>query len=439
MSAVADQRLMESRNATQVNGFFLTLLSVYLLFVFIRPQDYPALGIEYPILPTIEVLVFLSWLACRPKLSSPQHLCMFVLMLWIPFSLLVTGSELLVDTTQYFLFSIFLTFMFVATASREQATLDRLGFVLAFSTTLIATHCIDQYFFGNGIGWSGQAWLERKEAFGVLHQVRYVGIFADPNDTGMILVQSIPFLFLYRAQAKQTIARVAYSGAIALHFLAIYLTNSRGTYLALAASLATWLALKYNMTRALIAGAILGPFILILGPARLSVSGDQSTQDRIDAWYQGFQLFSWKPIFGIGMNHFKDHHHKAAHNSWVQLLSETGLLGYVSWSALLFSSLYLAYALQQPNRWGGTAAEADSEEYVLRAKTILISLVGCMTAMFFLSRAYHLPAYFLCAMVAGQYMNYRDSVQPITATLFSVLIGGVLPILTLYIVVRMHT
>ncbi|MEM9742749.1 MAG: O-antigen ligase family protein [Pseudomonadota bacterium] len=439
MSAVLSTAVQGAQKNEGINRSFLFLLSVYLFFVLVRPQDYPATVLDFPLLPTIEAVVFITWLFSRPSFATPMHMAMWAMMAWIPINLYFANSPDLGSTTQYFLFSIFLTFLFVATASREDQGVRRLAKVMVLSTSVIALHGLDQYYGGTGVGFSGQSWLERREASGSFFQIRYVGIFADPNDTGMILVMALPWLFLYRAQSSAVVGRFAALFSIGLHLWAIYLTNSRGTYVALAASLGMYLAIRYNMVRALIATSVVAPLVLLLGPARIFVSGDQSTQDRIDAWYQGFQLFNWHPINGVGMNHFMDHHHKAAHNSWVQLLAEQGTVGYAAWAAVLFSSLFIAYRLQEAESWPNELASETVANRRQLARTTLVSMVGCLTAMFFLSRAYHLPVYLMCAFVAGQYLFYRTKAPALNGVISATLAGGVLSVLALYIIVRLQT
>lgn len=415
----------------------LFLLTCYLFFVFVRPQDYPALSFELPILPTVQVLVLIAWLMSRPKFNTSQHAFVLLLMAWIPITLLANQSPRTVEISRDFIVTIGATFLFAASAAQHPEGIRRIAFVLCTSTLVMAADAATQFYGDGGVGFSGQEWLPRKEAFGTVYQARYVGIFGDPNDLGMILIMAVPWLFYFRHTAASSLKRFFWTSLILMHVVGLYLTNSRGTYLALAASFGVWLALRYRMTRAMVVTVLCLPVVLVVAPARLFVSNDQSTLDRIDAWYQGFQLFRWKPVFGVGAGLFKDYHHKAAHNSWIQLLSETGAIGYALWSGLLFSCLYLSYRMQLETSWSTVGSEES--ERILLARVSLLSLVAGLAAMFFLSRAYHLPIYLLCAVIVGQYMSFRMRNSPIRHVLRFSAIGSAVSLVAIYIVVRLYS
>jgi hypothetical protein len=59
---------------------------------------------------------------------------------------------------------------------------------------------------------------------------------------------------------------------------------------------------------------------------------DKSTSDRFSLIYEGFRLWTQKPIFGYGTNEYRNVNHKLkgfyAHNNYVELLANNGLIGF---------------------------------------------------------------------------------------------------------------
>src|SRR5262249_4472118 len=56
----------------------------------------------------------------------------------------------------------------------------------------------------------------------------------------------------------------------------------------------------------------------------ISVGTDTGVR-RLWLWSDGLVMFRSNPIFGVGWGHYKDHAPQEAHNSYLQVLSETGL------------------------------------------------------------------------------------------------------------------
>lgn len=94
-------------------------------------------------------------------------------------------------------------------------------------------------------------------------------------------------------------------------------------------------------------------------------------------------MFKHRPLFGFGKERFLEYHSKVAHNSYVTVMAELGVFGYLLWMSFLlitFLLLVKIVRLKKPNDL--TNSVICNEEIVL-AKYLFISLIGyCSTAFY---------------------------------------------------------
>jgi O-antigen ligase len=187
---------------------------------------------------------------------------------------------------------------------------------------------------------------------------------------------------------------------------AIYLTNSRGALLATAAIAALHIWRRYGLLAAGVFGSA-GLAAMLALPSRLQQLDveEASAYGRVDAWYEGLQMFTSNPLFGVGANQFSDHHFLTAHNSFVLVLAETGIVGFTVWVAFLAYCFRMLLALlRQPLGTDGAGLLVDDRRI---ASALLLSLAGTMVCAFFLSRTYIVIIYVLAAMIVGFYIEAR--------------------------------
>ncbi len=391
-------------------GFFALLL--YVLVVLLRPQDYQTLVFEMPIIFILEMVMLVSWFLTRKRFDAPQYLLLFFLYITVVISrVLYGGVSLGLEAAQDFFLTQVLTFVLMAniltTADRQRAFLN--AFVLG--TMVMALHSIDQSLDPNKIGWTGEQAVLRNDGPEPLWQTRYIGIFEDPNDLGMVLSCAIPFiLYLYRSAANFFMRAVQFVN-FALHIYAIYLTNSRGTMLSVAVMFGVWILLRYGGIKMLMQALIISAIIPSVLPTRMFISGDESSQDRIDAWYEGTLMLKDNPVFGVGYNAFLEYHYKTAHNSWVLAFAEMGLVGYYCWTALMFTSLYMVWVCQKDFKETVLSAShmaAYNKEKAL-AGAVMFAMIGAFSCAFFLSRTYSVVLFMLAALAVSQFHRYKDN------------------------------
>lgn len=67
-------------------------------------------------------------------------------------------------------------------------------------------------------------------------------------------------------------------------------------------------------------------------------SEDSSSTGRLELWKKGLEFVSNKPGFGIGWNNFDKLTFNSSHNSYIQVASELGLAGFAIWIIFFFNS-----------------------------------------------------------------------------------------------------
>ena len=227
-----------------------------------------------------------------------------------------------------------------------------------------------------------------------IHRAIWYGTFNDPNDLGLAMVIPIPFLIDRLLNRKFLVALLC----LPLLLYGLYLTNSRGAMLALMISIFIYSVLRFQSTKGIALGLALAALIVLYGPSRVSkiTTDDGSSQGRVESWYEGFQMFKSNPLFGTGQGTYTEYSDRAAHNSYVLVLGEEGVVGSFFFIGLFF----------YPLRWAKTnllkkagPPEKETERCLLSAATG--SLMGLMTAMFFLSRSYILIPFLMIAILTA--------------------------------------
>lgn len=407
---------------------FLAVL-VYLVLVLIRPQDYPALvdSISLPLLPIALVIAAIAWLfSVRKRFDAPQFpllLLFFVVMMASNAANGWFGGALV----QFNKFApVVLAFIVFANVIHDRRRMIVTMAVFAFCAAVLALHGIEQSKLG--VGWTGIGMSQET-------RIQYVGIFNDPNDLGLLFVTCLPMAFYLASRGG--VARILWWAVIVALCYGIFLTNSRGTLVATLGLLGIYLAWR----RGPVMGGIMGAVALVAlmaMPSRmneLDVTED-SAMGRVESWYEGLQMFRENPVLGVGADLYSDHYPLTAHNSFVLVLAETGIIGFTIWLAFVgYCFRMMLVAIRTPphhladgpesggaHEDGGNGSEAafadagpefeaevaDWHEDHAIALTLLLSLCGFFIAAFFLSRSYIVVLYLLAALVVAHYTAMRS-------------------------------
>lgn len=401
--------------------FFAML--VYLVLVIIRPQDYPALvdSIPLPLLPVTLVVAALLWLlSSHKRFDAPQYLLLLLFFVVMMLSNIVNGwaGGALVQFNKFA--PVVLAFVVFANAVNDRRRMVTTMGVLTLCAAVLALHGIEQS--QAGMGWTGIGLSQQT-------RIQYVGIFNDPNDLGMLFVTCLPMAF-YMA-SRGGFSRLLWWAVIVILTWGIVLTDSRGTLVATLGLLGVYVWWRKGLVFAGVVGAM-ALVALMAMPSRMQEMdvSEASAMGRVESWYEGLQMFRQSPLLGIGADLYSDHYRLTAHNSFVLVLAETGIIGFTIWIAFVgycFKMMltavrtppdYVVAAFEGPEEEGmqqdaevgdATALEVDTwfEDRAI-ALTLLLALSGFFIAAFFLSRSYIVVLYLLAALVVAHYTAMRS-------------------------------
>jgi hypothetical protein len=352
----------------------------YLLFLYLRPQDYVPGMMGTPVMLLIggaTIALFILHMAVQKRQIRIAHAPQNWVMLWFFAAILLSQMRTMVvagviSAATEFLAILMMYFLIANLVDTPR----RLGFViklLVVLTVALAVQGIVQYFTGFGLG--GQQTYEGR--------IQAIGIFSDPNDLGLALVMVMPFLFLQLFERAKPVEKLFAFLTLALLAYALYLTQSRGGLMAFGALLMILLSRRLGKVVGYGVGGLAMFALFVLGPRMSTISTEEaSAYGRIQAWGIGIDLFERYIPFGVGYNNFTEYHFRTAHNSFVLCAAELGIFGLYAWVMLIYLSIknntFIARELK--NRGERTVA--------LYVDTLRYSLIAYCLGAYWLSRTY---------------------------------------------------
>ncbi len=233
---------------------------------------------------------------------------------------------------------------------------------------------------------------------------RLAGTVADPNEFATLLVTGMalatPFLF---SKERPAGVRLMAGLAVSMLLFGVLLTLSRGGLIALVAALLVGMLVAYRARlQAVIATAlvIVGAFIYFSGnpEAYERVTASDGGSGRTDIWNIGWRMVEDQPVHGVGAANFQvsSIHYllepgairfdeyvvdqpAVAHNMYLQVLSELGIVGLCLFLGIVFACIammvkaYLMYS------------RADNREGAMLAAAALMAIAAVLAGYFFLS------------------------------------------------------
>ncbi len=195
--------------------------------------------------------------------------------------------------------------------------------------------------------------------------IRYTLAFGDseidPNNiAGLLIPGLIIALHSLLGQKNGKLLRTLFDlFTIALVLIAIFMGGSRGGILGLFVGISvyfTFWVLKTN-SGSLLAKSIMAVFLLTLMAFLITSQVDEELLQRImpstyladrganrlDTWIRAIQVWSQKPILGCGIGGFAGITGKGVHNTYLLVLTEQGLIGFICWFSALLSVVVNAW------------------------------------------------------------------------------------------------
>jgi len=195
------------------------------------------------------------------------------------------------------------------------------------------------------------------------------GVYSDPNDLAYNLIVLVPIGLSLLEAERSFVKRSIVFGIITVFLLAIYVTFSRGGLVGLMVVFFFQILRSRNRMLHFSLATILLMVLLAVAPARyweraetiLKFRHDESAMGRIYAWQAGLSMVADRPLLGVGLGCFvmgwpiyappeAGTKWRAAHNTFVAVMGETGLLGLVAFGTFIATSLRGAQKVNRSNR-----------------------------------------------------------------------------------------
>lgn len=246
--------------------------------------------------------------------------------------------------------------------------------------------------------------------------------FFDPNELAFTLVAAIALGGGLIVALRRPEARIAATAGVALAALGLVLTVSRGGLIALGVALVAaivfggrWrgrLALAGLM---LIAATVVYFSTVAPNSARERVTEISQGQIRLEGrttiWTVGWRQVKQNPVAGVGAGNFKTTAReylrqpgaiattleiirtpKVAHNIYLEILAELGIIGFLLFGAVILFCLRCAFlAARAYAARGDPAGEAMS-------RAALVAAIGMLAAGFFISQEYDKQLWLVLAL-----------------------------------------
>jgi O-antigen ligase len=378
----------------------LTLaLALYVAVLFVG--DAHALGVGPN---TIGVLVFLGWIgtlvtrSARPVVLREQSrllLALGLFALWLTLSLVWASSQGDAgEGLKTWLLAI-LAFVLAVTTLRRPRDVAVVGVAFIVGAVISVA-------FGVGSGALSATAESVSEATG--QGGRFTGGGGDPN------VQAAGYLvamFLCAGSWSLTRRRLA-RGALVLAFIVVavgfFATQSRGGLIALAVAAVTGLVLLPRQRGRLLglagAAAVGLGVVAVVNPSAITRMTDfgGGSSGRDDIWQVAWTIFKRHPLNGIGINNFEavephyalssgtlsrveiiTEHPHLVHNVYLQLLTETGIIGFAFFLAVIVACMRASWLAAKRFDARGRVGHGDL------ARAVLMAEIAMLAAQFFIS------------------------------------------------------
>lgn len=379
---------------------------VFAVFTFID-ESVPSGGL--PLTRLLGMLLVLSWLASvtvgegRGRKLFESNGLLFLLLLFVAWATLSTlwaadSGEAIGAVTRYAPNVLLFLVVYAAVRTRSQA-IWIVGALLAGA--LIAA------------------------SFGVISpsagdvEGRLSGAFGNANETATALAVGVALAGGLAVSLRGHPAlQLATAIGVPACMLALFLTVSRGGIVALAAILVAGVFVAGPRRGTVLAAAALGALMAVVyfgsfagQEAREHLFQSDNGTGRTDIWRVGWRMVEANPALGVGAGNFQTSsvHYllepgaiervdfivdepKVAHNTYLGVLAELGVIGLALFLAIIAAAIASLWRAAQTFGAGG------DREMDLLSRAVLIALVGFLTAAFFGSREFSNQLWLMLAL-----------------------------------------
>lgn len=371
---------------------FLGLIA-FIILTFVQPQEFvPGIKGLPLVYITMAAVTFLWYLRTGVTKETnfnktPQNALMIMFLILVTVSTLSLGW--LGNTFNAFLqwAKVIIIYFAMISIVNTKGRLKIVLWMIVLSMAVTAIMGILQYY---GLDITGEGLVDGR--------IAGVGIFGT-NQLAYALDFCLPLAFGLLLLSRAFIAKIFLTAILLAYGYCVYLTQSRGGQLCfLVVSLI--ITLKFSRNKRLkvfgmIFGVLLFMVLVKLSPrfsTTFEYQTDESAMGRLDVWGEALMSLKDNPIFGIGYEQFRHMFNIAAHSSYIQTVTELGLLGLFIWLALFYYSLkYLSFI-------GSHIDTGDKKEIIIISNSLQAGLYAYLVGSYFSSSAYYVPLYMLFAL-----------------------------------------
>jgi len=295
---------------------------------------------------------------------------------------------------------IFLLYFIGCMCIDKENRLQSLWYVMVLSVAYLIYWTNGQYFFEYQYGRiGGPAGLYN------------TGVYKDENAFAMLFVTGLPFIFYLGVYSERAIVRWTLWLLVPFGWHAIFLTGSRGGLVGLLVTLAL---IAYRspkpIFRYLLIPAFAVAFYWQAGDVmknRAETIDDfrteRSASTRLEAWSAAINMARSHPFTGVGLAsfgpafpHYSNYEPRVAHNTFLQILAESGVLAGMMYVMVVVTCIK---ELWRNGKWLKNTGEARNRLLHLMNEATLIAFVGLTVCSLFLSLQVYEIFYFLCLLV----------------------------------------
>jgi len=414
-------------------------ITLLVVFVLARPQEFIPLLAKLPFLHLFTLLAVVGYvLDIRLRRSQPIAAntlpWVIAFFVWAVLCTAVVAPATLIPLV-LFLIILFALYGTVAHGIQRFRTFQTVVLVLGLTSTFIAGVCMHQGFApmqciggieseagidgepdgricttseecrGPDADPSEEYRCEHVGLFGtysVDERVRYRGELQDPNEVAMVICaggMAVLLGFILRKRGSPVLQTLCFLGIIVC-CVAVWMTQSRGGLVVMLLVPGVYAIRKWGWS-VIVPAAIIAIPILMLG-GRSGENADVSTEMRYEAWAVGLDMWHHSPVFGVGARQFAEHHYLTAHNSFVLMLAELGIVGLFLFIAIVYLCLKtLILGLRELALTPGTRAAQ------VWGMALLAAMAGILFQINTLSFSYHMALWLFFGLCGAWYGSIR--------------------------------
>ncbi len=355
-AAAKQARGASAKASTGSHGAAYAGLYLFIMLLYLRPNElFPGVFGEFPIAKIVAIVTLLAY--TLSKLSSgekitewPLELKMVIIifLLGIIFIPAASSSKDSIDFLKDTYSKVVMIFIIFINLVNSRERLIKLMKLTIFLGTWIAIDAINKYRAGEFI-------MENRRIMGVVG-----GMFSNPNDLAISFDLLLPLTVSLMLISKGGMRWILLVCALVL-VGGIVVTFSRGGFLGLAAAagLMMWKLGKGNRATTVIAAVVLLAVFFVAMPGSygdrlLSISSENldttgSSWERQELIKRAFEVAIRHPIIGVGMNNFHifSIKEKVAHNAYLEIWAELGLIGLAAYLILIFAPMRSLFQIEK--------------------------------------------------------------------------------------------